>query len=180
MSQHIKNSSKVLTKMIDEMAELSFYESKKALPLTTVVSPNHICRHMMDSLRTRCKEGVTMKFETTLPDSVELVINLEAMEKLLNHLLENAIQYTQKGTIILKNEENGQFVRTSVTDTGSGIAPELREHLFEMIREEGSSNRLVGLGLPICKSIVTLLGGKIWLDTDYTGGSRFVYELSKK
>jgi len=180
MSQHIKDSSKVLTKIIDEMAELSFYESKKSLPMTTTISPNHVCRHMMDALKTRCNEEVTMTFETTLPDDVEYMINLEAMENLLNHLLENAIQYTQKGSIILKNEENGRFVRTSVTDTGSGIDPKLREHLFDMVKEEGTSNRLVGLGLPICKSIVTLLGGKIWLDTDYTEGSRFVFEIPKK
>ena len=50
------------------MAELSFYESKKSLPMNYTLSPNHLCRHMVDSYRPRCKKGVRMYFESDLPD----------------------------------------------------------------------------------------------------------------
>ena len=180
LSVLIKDSSKTITKLIDEMAELSLYESKKSLPMNYTLSPNHLCRHMVDSLRPRCKEGVRMFFETELPDDYAVRTNMEGVEALLKHLIDNAIQYTDHGVITVACTEYENKVRTSVTDTGMGISPERREHVFDTFREMGDNQKLQGLGLSICKAIVKLLGGKIWLDQDYTEGSRFIFELPKE
>ena len=180
LTQHIKMSSKHITKIIDELAELSLYESKKSLPRNYTISPNHLCRHMVDSMRPHCKEGVRMFFESELSDDYAVAINHEAVEALLRHLLDNAIQYTDQGVITLSITEYGDMVRTSVTDTGRGIPPERREHVFDTFRELGENVKLNGLGMPICKAIVKLLGGKIWLDPDYTEGSRFIFDVPKK
>ena len=180
LTQHIKMSSKHITKIIDELAELSLYESKKSLPNNYTISPNHLCRHMVDSMRPHCKEGVRMFFESELSDDYAVETNYEAIEALLRHLLDNAIQYTDQGVITLSITEYGDMVRTSVTDTGRGIPPERREHVFDTFRELGENVKLNGLGMPICKAIVKLLGGKIWLDPDYTEGSRFIFDLPKK
>ena len=180
LSVLIKDSSKTITKLIDEMAELSLYESKKSLPMNYTLSPNHLCRHMVDSLRSRCKEGVRMFFETELPDDYAVRTNMEGVEALLKHLIDNAIQYTDHGVITVACTEYENKVRTSVTDTGMGISPERREHVFDTFREMGDNQKLQGLGLSICKAIVKLLGGKIWLDQDYTEGSRFIFELPKE
>ena len=158
----IKDSSKHITKLIDELAEMSLYESKKSLPMNYTLSPNHLSRHMVDTMRPRCKEGVRMFFESDLPDDYAVQTNYEGIETLLRHLLENAIQYTDKGVITLAITEYEDSVRTSVTDTGRGIPPERR-----------------GLGLSICQSIVKLLGGRIWLDETYTDGTRFIFDLPK-
>ena len=179
LSQMIKNSSKHITKLIDELAELSFYESKKSLPVDYTLSPNHLCRLMVDSMRPRCKQGVRMFFESELSDDYALQTNQEAYEALLKHLINNALKYTDKGVITVACTEYGDMVRTSVTDTGRGIAPERREHVFDTFREMGDNVKLNGLGLTICKSIVKLLGGKIWLDTSYTDGSRFIFDLPR-
>lgn len=180
LSNMIKDSSKHITKLIDEMAELSLYESKKSLPMNYNMSPNHLCRMMVDSLRPLCKPGVRMFYETDLPDDFGVQTNMEAVEALLKHLIENAIQYTDEGVITVASTEFEDKVRTSVTDTGKGIAPERRAHVFDTFREMGDNVKLNGLGLTICKSIVRLLGGKIWLDETYTDGSRFIFELPKK
>ena len=172
LSKMIKNSSKHITKIIDEMAELSFYESKKSLPANYTMSPNHLCRHMVDALRPKCKQGVRMFFETELPEEFELHTNHEAVEALLRHLIENAIQYTEKGVITVACSEYGEMLRVSVTDTGGNI--------FNTFREIGDNQKLQGLGLVICQSIVKLLGGKLWLDESYTDGSRFIFELPEK
>lgn len=177
MSGYIKNSSKVLTKLIDEMAEYSFFESKKSLPLNTTLSPNMLCMHMIDAMKGQCKEGVQMKFETTIPDTLMVKVNMDAMEHLLKHLLDNAIRFTDKGNITIRCEETETGIRTSVTDTGRGIDPSRRDHVFEMFTDEGDNARLTGMGLPICQSIVRLLGGRIWYDKEYTDGARFVFEL---
>ena len=180
LSKMIKNSSKHITKIIDEMAELSFYESKKSLPVNYTISPNHLCRHMVDALRPRCKQGVRMFFETELPEEFELHTNHEAVEALLRHLIENAIQYTEKGVITVACSEYGEMLRVSVTDTGKGIPAEHRGNIFNTFREIGDNQKLQGLGLVICQSIVKLLGGKLWLDESYTDGSRFIFELPEK
>lgn len=180
LSQHIQNSSKHITRIIDELAELSLYESKKALPVAYKLSPNDIFRHMVDSMRARCKEGVRMFFETDLPNDFEVEQNLEALEALMKHLLENAIQFTDKGVITVACTEYDGKVRTSVTDTGKGISPEHLEHVFDTFLDVGGSTQLNGLGLPICKAIVKLLGGEIWVDTNYQEGTRFVFEFPQK
>ena len=180
LSNMIRDSSKSITKLIDELAELSLYESKKSLPVNYTLSPNHICRHMVDSFRPQCKEGVRMFFETDLSDAYVVETNQEALETLLRHLLENAIQYTDKGVITVACTEYNDMVRTSVTDTGRGIAPERREHIFDTFREMGDNVKLVGLGLSVCKVIAKLLGGDIWYDPDYQEGTRFVFEIPIK
>ena len=176
----IKDSSKTITKLIDEMAELSFYETKKSLPMNYNLSPNHLCRMMVDSYRPKCKKGVRMYYETDLPDNYEVLTNHEAVEVLLKHLIENAIQYTDKGVITVACTEYEDKVRTSVTDTGKGISWTQYDHVFDTFREMGDNRKLQGLGLSICKAIVKLLGGNIWLDEKYTNGSRFIFELPKK
>jgi signal transduction histidine kinase len=180
MSQHIKESSKHITKLIDELAELSLYESKKSLPVNYTLSPNHICRHMVDTMRPRCKQGVRMFFESELSDDYAIESNLEALKALLKHLLENAVQYTDHGVITVACTEYRGMVRTSVTDTGKGISSERKEHIFDTFQEMGDNVKINGLGLTICKAIVKLLNGRIWLDSDYTEGTRFIFELPKK
>jgi signal transduction histidine kinase len=52
--------------------------------------------------------------------------------------------------------------------------------VFETFREIGDNQQLQGLGLAICQAIIKLLGGKIWLDDEYTNGSRFIFEVPKR
>ena len=179
LSKMIKNSSKHITKIIDEMAELSFYESKKSLPVNYTISPNHLCCHMVDALRSMCKPGVRMFFETELAENFVLHTNLEAVETLLRHLIENAVQYTTQGVITVACSEYEERFRVSVTDTGKGIPSEIRDTIFETFYEIGDNQKLRGMGLVICQAIVKLLGGKLWLDESYAEGTRFIVELPK-
>lgn len=179
LSRHIKNSSKHITRIIDELAELSLYESKKSLPINYTISPNHLCRHMVDTIRPLCKEGVRAFFESELPDDLAVATNYEAIKALLQHLLDNAVKFTDQGVITVACSEYGDMVRISVTDTGRGVPPEQTEHVFDTFRELGDNVKLRGLGLAICKAIVKLLGGEIWLDTDYHEGTRFVFSIPK-
>ena len=179
LSNIIKDNSKTITKLIDEMSELAYYESKKSLPMNYLWSPNYLCRYMVDALRPLCRDGVRMFFETELNDDYEIKTNEEAVKALLNHLIRNAIQFTDKGVITVSCTDYEDNVRISVTDTGQGIAPERREHVFDTFRDVGDNHKLQGMGLSICRAIVKLLGGKIWLDDTYTDGSRFVFDIPR-
>lgn len=180
LRDQIKENSKRITKLIDGMAELSLFESKKSLSIDYTLSPNHICRHMVDAMRQFCKPGVRMFYESDLPDDIEVHTNQEAAEALLKHLIENAIQHTEHGVITVACKDCGDSIQTSVTDTGTGIPAEQREHIFDTFRQMGDNMKLQGLGLTICLAIIKLLHGKIWLDNDYTEGARFIFELPKE
>ena len=89
------------------------------------------------------------------------------------------MHFTEKGVITVACTEYGDNVRISVTDTGKGIPPEQRAHVFDTFREMGDNQKLQGLGLSICKAVIKLLGGKIWLDESHTEGTRFIFEIPR-
>ena len=67
----------------------------------------------------------------------------------------------------------------SVTDTGSGIPAAEAERIFERFVKLDNFKEGIGLGLTLCRSLVTRLGGTIRLDTSYQKGARFVIELKR-
>ena len=176
MSQHIKDNSKLLTKMVDNMIELSFYESKVSLPMDQPVSPNHICSQMVDTLKKNCPDNVGVFFETTLSDLVLITTNVECVEKVIKHLANNAFGHTTMGSVTLCCSQRDNYVCISVEDTGTGVAPELVDPLSDML-ETGNQAKITGMGLKICQAILKLLNGRIYFDKKYIGGARFVIEL---
>lgn len=83
-------------------------------------------------------------------------------------------------TLWIKCEENSESnapnVQVVVTDNGPGVDPAIRPTLFEPFCQTLNSHGL-GLGLPICRTLLSRIGGAISFDTEYTGGARFVVTL---
>ena len=177
MSQHIKDNSKLLTRMVDNMIELSFYESKVSLPMDPPISPNAICTQMVDTLRNHCPKDVEMRFETSVPDFVMVTTNVECAEKVIKHLATNAFQHTAVGSVTLQCYQEKDHVCIAVEDTGTGVAPELADHILGASAGTGSQVKMTGMGLTICQAILKLLNGRIYLDKSYKGGARFVFDL---
>ena len=97
----------------------------------------------------------------------------------LAQLLENAVKFTNEGTIRLLIEDAEEKVRFVVEDTGIGIPANQRKHVFEEFVQLDEFVDGAGIGLTIARSIAERMGGRLWLDTNYTQGSRFVLELLK-
>jgi len=100
------------------------------------------------------------------------------LTQVLLNLLTNANKFTDRGSIILKYEvvtKDKSHLLFSVTDTGSGIPKEQHKLLFERFGKLNNFKQGAGLGLAISKQIITRLGGKIWIDSDYTDGARFFF-----
>lgn len=103
------------------------------------------------------------------------------IEQVILNLVSNAARHTDKGSITVKVHQQYQRIVVSVTDTGSGIAPEDVERIFEPFlqgsaypgRDRGGS----GLGLSISKEIVELHGGRMWVESKLGVGSTFNFEL---
>ena len=137
---------------------------------------------MVDSMHALCKPGVRMNFASDLPDDYAVQTNQEGVQTLLKHLLMNAIQHTDHGVITLSCSENGDMVRTSVTDTGTGLPELLKQNVFTLLNDENTyiQNESPGLGLSICKAIVDAAHGHIGADSKTGEGTCFWHWLPVK
>jgi len=98
--------------------------------------------------------------------------------QLIINLLNNAKKFTEEGTITLSLDifEDKNMVQISVTDTGIGIAKDKQKIIFGRFERIDENKEGYGLGLVICDQIIQRLGGKIYVDSDYTDGARFIVE----
>ena len=99
---------------------------------------------------------------------VNIKTNAEELERILNHLLNNAAEYTKSGKISLEFKKRSAHTHQFIlTDTGTGIPVEAREKLFKPFAEIRDLTQGNGLGLPTCSLIAYKLNGTLTLDTDY-------------
>jgi len=110
-------------------------------------------------------------------ETFRMVTDVQRMQQVIINLLSNADKFTKRGKITLDfsvNEEK-QMAIFSVTDTGYGIPKEKQGLVFERFEKLNEYAQGTGLGLSICKLIVHKWKGDIWIDSEYTGGARFMF-----
>ncbi|MGH7814224.1 MAG: ATP-binding protein [Candidatus Binataceae bacterium] len=99
----------------------------------------------------------------------------------VSNLLGNALRYTPAGgTIEVSAGAEGRAARIAVADSGPGISPDLREHIFERFAQydtEGGARGSAGLGLSIVKDIVEAHGGRIFAESNGSHGTKFIVEI---
>jgi signal transduction histidine kinase len=125
-----------------------------------------------------------LDLRTDIPDGeLPVVIDPEAVERVLENLIGNAVKYTESGTITVGVEPGHEVVRFRVGDTGRGIPKEMKGAVFERFsslhRFTSSSERGAGLGLSICRSLVEAHGGRIWFESEEGKGTTFTFELPR-
>jgi signal transduction histidine kinase len=101
----------------------------------------------------------------------------EWLARALTNLIENAVKFTEEGTIVVRAEQNAGEVLISVADTGCGIAPEALPHIFDRYFTTARGKQGIGLGLPIAKEIVEAHGGRIWATSERGKGSTFWFTM---
>ena len=162
---------------LNDLAELSYYETKSSLSLDEPLNINSLCNRLTTASQSLCHKGVSMVFLTELSDHEEIMTNPEALEKMLVHLLGNAARFSYQGVITLSCSKEGENVRFSVADKTSTTENEKHKRYTGMFAEEGNKLHYVGMTFKICQSIVRLLQGTIWIDKEYTDGSRICFEI---
>jgi PAS domain S-box-containing protein len=107
----------------------------------------------------------------------------ERLREVITNLFDNAIKYSEKGRIIIGLTGNEDVAQFRVSDTGQGIPAEDIPHLFQKFyRVDNSATRIIGgtgLGLFICRKIVELYNGRIWVDSKLGEGSTFYINLPR-
>lgn len=126
------------------------------------------------------KKGLALQLE--LPEEkIILCADQRRIEQVLINLLNNAVKFTDKGSVTLKCEVDEKHLHVHIIDTGIGISAENQETLFIPFRQidTGIARQYegTGLGLSICKRLVNLMGGKIGVNSELGKGSDFYFLL---
>jgi PAS domain S-box-containing protein len=110
-------------------------------------------------------------------------VDPDRLREVITNLFDNGVKYTEEGKISIGLTGNDQVVQLFVRDTGPGIPPEDVPHLFQKFyRVDSSATRAIGgtgLGLFICRKIVELYGGRIWVESELGKGSTFYINLPR-
>ena len=178
MAQVIQKNNYLITSQIDEMIELALNESAADTKKGDNVAVNDMLRKLAKEKEQFVSAGVAMNISTTLADDYTITTNREMLRRAIVTLIDNAIKYTSKGTITLGATVGDGQLELSVEDTGCGIPPEEADHIFERFVKLNTFKEGIGLGLPLCRKIISRLDGTISLDTSYKEGARFVIRLN--
>ena len=141
-----------------------------------------IIRYTLNLLAPQAEEkGLKLTYEG--PEDLDIEANASQMTQVIVNLVENALKYTNEGGVDFRLEDQGEFVRFDVTDTGIGIpeehVPRLFERFYRVDKARSRAGGGTGLGLSIVKHIVEAHGGSIHVDSAQNLGTTFSVVLPK-
>jgi protein-histidine pros-kinase len=184
----IQSSARHLLSLINDLLDVSKIESGKVELDVALVVCQELLTEVTETLRTLAEQkGLTLKIETP-SKPITLHTDRRALSQILLNFINNAIKFTETGTITLRltqRIESGQLVTLfNVTDTGIGIRVEDRSKLFQAFTQldAGSTRRYegTGLGLYLCQKLATLIDGRLFFESEYGKGSSFTLEMKSK
>jgi len=178
----ILSSSEHLLSLINEVLDISRIESGiipvkyEEIALSDVAET--ITRTMASILTPR-RQSLVVEIEPGLPP---IYAEKSRIEQVLLNLVDNASKYTQEeGRLKIEATREGDWCQVSVIDNGTGIKEEDQIRIFEPFCQLDYSperkERGTGLGLPLVKQIIEQYGGRIWVESEYGQGSRFIFTL---
>lgn len=154
--------------------EREFNINQLIMDTIQTISPNKIAHHQVN-------------FKTSIPLSdMDAIVMVDGprLQQVLTNLVSNAVKFTENGFVELGYKLENENLTFFVKDTGVGIARQYHHLIFERFgqAEEGHARNYegAGLGLPICKGFVELMGGKIWFESEENKGSIFMFNIPYK
>ncbi|MGC9528269.1 MAG: response regulator [Limnospira sp.] len=176
----LRNSRRLL-RLVNQLLDLQRFDAGRMQPSFRPCDLVEFCRQTVESFKPYC-DRKNIRLVTHLQQCPQVYLDLDRFDKVLYNLLSNAMKFTPAGkTIAVSLEQQGNYCRLRVRDTGIGIRPEQIPYLFERFRQaEGSANRSYegsGLGLALVKELVDLHHGQITVDSEYGKGTTFTLWL---
>ena len=117
-------------------------------------------------------------------DNVSILGDAQKIKQVLDNLLNNALKFTNEGSVEIGWQKQNNKIRIYVKDTGVGVPSEFHETIFERFRQADSVDlRTIdgsGLGLAISKAYVEAHGGEISIDPVYSNGALFYFVIPIK
>ena len=178
----IRDSAETLLRMINNILDLAKLEAGQRDLHPQRFEPIAFLREIVDMLEPQARtKGLSLELEAddSLPGSV--VLDREKLSRVLINLLSNAVKYTRQGRVVLRAAPWQESLSFQVEDTGVGIPAQLIGAAFEPFRQirpgTGEGARGTGLGLPISKQLVELMGGDLLLDSREGRGTRISFTV---
>lgn len=175
----INKNSETLLVLIDDILDISIIESnqlkltRRKFDLATILAEIESYYHLKN------KKSIRIQFQRQ--DNLQIINDPIRFRQIFNNLINNAIKYTDDGHILFGYEAMDNEIRFYVTDTGIGIDPEnhnnIFNHFYKVEKDNDKLYRGTGIGLAICKKLVELMGGKIWVESTPGVGSTFYFTL---
>lgn len=167
-----------LDKLMRDLLDLSRIEAGESQPELKTIRTREFIVGATEDLR-RQVESKGLRFNVLIPVGLpDVVIDPSQIERVLANLVVNAVRYTKQGEIRIGAEPRGNYIRVSVSDTGTGIPQEYLPHIFDkFVQVPGAATGGAGLGLAISRLIVEAHGGQISAQSELGHGSTFTFTL---
>jgi two-component system sensor histidine kinase/response regulator len=174
-----------LLDLLDDFLDLSRFEAGEVELESIEFDLEELVRQTAETLTVRARaKRLDLAYSVGSDVPTRLVGDSTRLRQIVVNLIGNAIKFTEKGSIVLRVENNPEvqedgYLRFSVSDTGIGIPLEKRDAIFQRFTQGDSSivRRYggTGLGLSISKRLVELMGGRIWVESQVGQGSSFYF-----
>jgi signal transduction histidine kinase len=179
----IKESTERLTRLINELLDLSVIEKGRTELKPAHFSLNKLLDEVADNLRPTAEEKLIRLEGPPVNEAVTVWADRDKIAQVLTNLIGNAVKFTSsQGQVSVSFHKNGAaWVEVSVADTGPGIPPDEANKIFDefyQVRRSGERKSSgVGLGLAISRKLVEMHGGKIWVESVVGKGSTFSFTV---
>ena len=169
----VQENNELLLQLISDILDLSKIEAGTFNFVYTNVDVNETCAEIIKSMSMKVSKGVELIFEEPFPECY-IYTDKNRFTQVISNFINNALKFTQQGSITLGYEQvSHQKIKFYVRDTGMGIPEEKQKSVFERFVKLNTFVQGAGLGLSICKSIVSQMGGEIGVDSTEGIGSCF-------
>ena len=181
--RYIESSARDLQEMVNDLLDLAKVEAGKIRIRTKQFEVHDLFSALKGMLKPLLADNtsVDLVFEDA-PLMPPLRTDEGKVSQILRNLISNALKFTPKGSVKVSAEMiDSREVQFTVEDTGIGIAGEHHETIFKEFSQVENplqeKYRGTGLGLPLCRNLAMLLGGKIWLESELGKGSIFFVRI---
>lgn len=182
----VESEGQRLTSLINELLDLAKIESGQVEWKMERIDPGELVERAVAATTALLEEKPGLKLVRGVPNDLPLITaDRNRLIQVLINLISNAVKFTDAGDIKIearaKQSAENRVVTFAVSDTGSGIPPEYIDKVFDRFKQVEDNQvgkpKGTGLGLPICKEIVEHHGGKIWVESELSIGSTFVFTV---
>ena len=175
-----REESERLTGIVEELLDLNRMESGRTLLDIDRISPHQLAQDSLEPFEVEARDKGVRLANTVSADMPEVLGDAKRLQHVLSNLLSNALRFTGPGgAVSVGAEAETGTVRFSVTDTGTGIAVDNLNRVFEpFYRVPGQGKPSgIGLGLAIVREIIKTHGGSVGVDSTPAKGSTFWFTL---
>ncbi|MBI2099998.1 MAG: HAMP domain-containing histidine kinase [Candidatus Vogelbacteria bacterium] len=176
-------SSQKLVSVIEDFLNITRIElGKMKYELTDFDLKQLVESALKENAPSIARKGLTFKFNTDGHSDYKINADYGKLAQVVNNLIDNALKYTEAGSLTVTLSKVGGKTRLAIADTGVGIPPETMEKLFQKFTRAADASKSnlagTGLGLYVAKQIIEAHHGRLWAESDGVGqGSTFIVEL---